>query len=270
MARIMTVFLIFIGRLYSQDYIDVQTSTDGYKHELLENIKKITFDGSNMIFEMNSGTEVTESLDNIINITFTDTPQSDQSLPVELVSFNATKSGDVVTLYWRTASEIANNGFEIERLYSAISQWEKLDFINGAGSCSKSTDYTYNDNKVKGLNNLKYRLKQIDYDGSFEYSAEIGVTTEEIIIPEEFTLHNNYPNPFNPTTTISYQIVETNLTTIKIYDMLGQEVEVLLNENQTPGTYEVSFNGSQLSSGVYFCKLTSGRNIKLIKMLLVK
>ncbi len=93
---------------------------------------------------------------------------------------------------------------------------------------------------------------------------------EEVILPDQFRLHNNYPNPFNPETTISYEIVKENITILKVYDILGNEVEVLVNQNQTPGRYNVKFNGSSLSSGVYFCKLESGNYSKLIKMLLVK
>ncbi|MCK4639964.1 MAG: T9SS type A sorting domain-containing protein [Candidatus Marinimicrobia bacterium] len=269
MKRIILVFLMLISYLYCTDYINVHITT-GDKHEELSNIKKIYFDGSNVKFELNNGYVDTESMDDIINITFGETPLGDQSLPVELVSFTAVQSGKNITLFWETASEVNNLGFDIERIHDGVNEWENIGFEEGNGSVSSSSEYCFCDKNIEKFHNIQYRLKQIDYDGSFEYSRAISVMVEEVILPDQFRLHNNYPNPFNPETTISYEIVKENITILKVYDILGNEVEVLVNQNQTPGRYNVKFNGSSLSSGVYFCKLESGNYSKLIKMLLVK
>jgi len=271
MKRICLVFLLLLSHVYCQDYINVQLNS-GYKYGLLDDISKITFNTESAVinFEINNGYVDSEYLDDIIKITFDAEKIGDVSLPVELQNFWAVQSDDNVRLYWETASEVNNYGFEIERLHDDISEWEKIGFLEGNGSCSTANSYSFSDKKASKFSNLKYRLKQIDYDGTYEYSPEISVTLGKIMLPDEFTLHKNYPNPFNPTTTISYEIVEQSFTTMIIYDMQGKEIEVLVNKNQTPGKYKIKFNGDNLASGVYFCKLTSGNNTQLIKMLLVK
>ncbi|MBN2281667.1 MAG: T9SS type A sorting domain-containing protein, partial [Candidatus Marinimicrobia bacterium] len=157
--------------------------------------------------------------------------------------------------------------FDIERRGDT---WEKIGFVKGEGNSSSPVSYTFVDKNVSGLQNLHYRLKQIDNDGTYEYSPIASVTLKEIVLPSEFSLHSNYPNPFNPATTIAYEIAVENMTTLAIYDMQGKLVETLINEQQSPGHYKATFDGGDLASGVYFCKLTSGNNHQFIKMLLVK
>ena len=270
MKRLIIILIFISTKVFCQDYINVQL-TSGFKHGLLDDISKITFnaEGTVINFRLTSGGTDSENLDDILKITFDSEALGDESLPVELQDFRATQAGDDVRLYWETASEVNNYGFEIERIH-ADSEWEKIGFREGKGSCTTLNSYTFVDKKVSRFRNLRYRLKQIDYDGTFEYSQEISVMTEEVALLYTFQIHNNYPNPFNPATTISYEIATSGLTTITIYDMLGKEVDILLNTNQEPGRYELKFDGSDLSSGVYFCKFTSGNNTKIIKMLLVK
>lgn len=271
MKRI-TLFLLFMSiSLFSQDYINVRM-TSGTKYGLLDDISKITFNAEETVinFEMTNGGTDSENLDDILKITFDSEALGDVSLPVELQDFRAILSGDDVRLYWETASEINNYGFEIERIHTDITEWERIGFREGHGSCTTAKSYSFTDKKGSKFQNLKYRLKQIDYDGTFEYSPEILVRSENSVLPHKFALHANYPNPFNPTTTISYEIVEQAFTTMRIYDILGKEMSVLVNETQNPGKYEVKFNGAYLSSGVYFCKLTSGSYTQLIKMLMIK
>ncbi|MBN2281143.1 MAG: T9SS type A sorting domain-containing protein [Candidatus Marinimicrobia bacterium] len=263
-------FLLFIsGHIFCQDYINVQT-TSGYKHDFLSNIKNITFDGSGVNFKLKSGSNAMESMDGIIDITFGGEPLGDESLPVELVSFSARQQGKDVTLFWETAAEVNNLGFEIERKHRAASNWEKIGFVQGEGNSSTPVSYTYCDKNAMKYNGLGYRLKQLDNDGSFEYSPEISVSSEKAILPTDFRLHHNFPNPFNPITRITYEIVAENFTTLIIYDLNGREISTLVNENQQPGKYQVDFQAGELSSGVYFYRLTSGENTKLIKMLLMK
>jgi len=252
--------------------MNVEFSGGLFKNSPLENIQQITFspDGSQIIFQLVGGGTAIEQLDKIVQMTFDRTGLGDISLPVELTSFHAVKSRDVVTLYWRTESEVANRGFDIERLHNDISDWQKIIFVGGHGNNSEPIDYTYTDNHTKNLKNLKYRLKQYDYDGTFEYSEEIGVIVENLALPDTYELKNNYPNPFNPITTISYQIPENGLTKLIVYDMRGCEIAELVNEQQIPGNYKITFDASELGSGVYFCRLISGNYMKTIKMLLVK
>jgi hypothetical protein len=111
-----------------------------------------------------------------------------------------------------------------------------------------------------------YRLKQIDNDGKFAYSDEV----EVMIIPTIFELAQNYPNPFNPSTTIKYQLPISSKVTLKMYDVLGNEVITLLNEEKEAGAYEVIFNASNYSSGIYFYRLQAGSFVETKKMILLK
>jgi len=260
--------LILLSTLLGQDYLNVETGS-GYQHALLTDILQITFsaDGSTILFEMKNGQVAQEPLDNIVQMLFDPNPQGDQSLPVELSSFTAVQTDDGVTLFWETASEVNNMGFDIERKNE---EWEKIGFVLGEGNSSSPVSYTYVDENVSGKQNLQYRLKQIDTDGTYEYSPVVFVTLEEIALPIEFKLHHNYPNPFNPETTIAYEIAKENITTLLVYDMQGKLVEILVNENQFPGRYKLTFQANNYASGVYFCKLNSGNQQQLIKMLLMK
>ncbi|MFA4922036.1 MAG: T9SS type A sorting domain-containing protein, partial [Candidatus Neomarinimicrobiota bacterium] len=236
MKRLILILILISITAFCQDYINVQlTSTT--KHGLLDDISKITFnaEGTVINFELASGGTDSENLDDILKITFDSEALGDVSLPVELQNFRAIQSGDDVRLSWETASEVNNYGFEIERISNDISEWTKIGFREGKGSCTSANFYAFIDEKACKYQNLKYRLKQIDYDGSHEYSPEISVTCAESTIPAVFRIHNNYPNPFNPATTLSYEIAEPGLTKITIYDMQGKEVDILLNTNQQPG-----------------------------------
>ncbi|HEY6437173.1 MAG TPA: T9SS type A sorting domain-containing protein, partial [Ignavibacteriaceae bacterium] len=198
-------------------------------------------------------------------------------VPVELISFNATQYGNDVILEWQTASETNNSGFEIEKTSPIPSPyqggsgeagrgWDMIGFVPGYGTTTERHHYSFNDENVSsGLN--QYRLKQIDFDGTFSYSNTVQV---EIIAPSEFQLYQNYPNPFNPSTLISYQIPISSNVTLKIYDALGKEVAILVNENKPAGTYDVEFNASILPSGVYFYQIKADNFLQTKKMLLLK
>ena len=188
------------------------------------------------------------------------------TVPVELVSFSASTSGNIVNLKWSTATELNNRGFNIERSTDK-SNWNSISFIEGKGTTQEPQEYSYSD-KVQGttVTKLYYRLKQIDFNGRYEYSY----ITEVEITPSVFALSQNYPNPFNPATTISYQVPSSGFVSLKVFDILGNEVATLVNEQKPAGKYQVDFNASSLTSGVYFYQLKTGSNIATKKMILLR
>ena len=202
-------------------------------------------------------------------------------IPVELTSFTASVNGNAVQLNWSTASEINNMGFDIER--SVISNgvrnlyWEKIGFIEGKGTTTEIQHYSFTDNLTLNHNlNFYYRLKQMDFDGTFTCSNEIEV---DLSLPQNFSLEQNYPNPFNPSTKIKYTIpfVGTSLmkfVQLKVFDVLGNVIATLVDEYKSAGSYEVSFDASSagggLSSGIYFYKLQAGSFTDTKKMILLR
>jgi photosystem II stability/assembly factor-like uncharacterized protein len=197
------------------------------------------------------------------------------TVPVELTSLNASVDDGKVILTWSTATEENNRGFEIERQASSKqlpvdNQWKVIGFVEGYGTTSEKHNYTFTDNAVI-TGKYKYRLKQIDYNGAVEYSKEVEIEVNSL--PLQFSLEQNYPNPFNPTTKIKYSIPSSagnELVTLKVYDILGNEVTTLVNEQQTPGRYEVIFNGKNKASGVYFYQLRAGSFNSIRKFVLLK
>ena len=191
-------------------------------------------------------------------------------VPVELTSFTASATGNNVKLLWETATELNNSGFSIERK-SAGSEYMEVGFVPGFGTTSEPKSYSFNDQNLRsGV--YTYRLKQIDFDGSFTYSNEVEV---EVIAPKEFSLDQNYPNPFNPTTKITFSLAADSKVTLKVFDAIGQEVASLINQNLTAGVHNVDFNAAGINSGVYFYRIeASGVNgakfVDVKKMILVK
>jgi len=189
----------------------------------------------------------------------------DLVIPVELLAFTASVTGSSVSLIWSTASEINNLGFDIERKDKS-SEWEKIGFVAGYGTTTETQTYSFIDKDIRnGI--YGYRLKQIDYDGTFEYSRTIEV---EINIPETFELSQNYPNPFNPKTVIGYQLPVTGNVTLKVYDVLGSEVATLVDEYREAGRYEITFDASGLASGLYIYQLKTNKFTSTKKMLMLK
>lgn len=187
-------------------------------------------------------------------------------IPVELTLFSASANANVVTLNWSTATELNNHGFEIER--SADKKiWRLIGFKEGKGTTSEPQHYSYSD-RLADIESFKlyYRLKQIDFTGSYEYSDMIEVD----IAPSAFSLSQNYPNPFNPATKIIFTISEAGFTSLKIYDVIGNEVATLINEVKQPGEYEIEYSSEELSSGIYFYQLKSGSFIQTKKMIMAK
>lgn len=188
----------------------------------------------------------------------------DVIVPVELTSFAAASDKNDVILTWNTATELNNQGFEIQRKITG--EFERVGFVEGRGTTTESQNYLFRDKDLLS-GNYTYRLKQTDFDGSFAYSDEVEI---EISQPNVFYLGQNYPNPFNPSTNIKYSIPADGNVTLKMYDILGEEVSTLVNEFQQAGTFDVVFDGSNLSSGVYYYQLTSGELTSTKKMMLTK
>ena len=189
---------------------------------------------------------------------------TDEQIPVELLSFTAVANNGNVELKWRTATELNNSGFELQRSVNNKA-FEKVAFIRGFGTTTKPKVYSYLDKNISGF--LRYRLKQIDFNGSFEYSNIIEVNSSPIL---SFELSQNYPNPFNPTTKISYQIPKSSYVTLKVYDVLGNEIATLVNEVKPAGSYGVEFNAANLPSGVYLYRLQAGSFVQTKNMILLR
>jgi hypothetical protein len=186
-------------------------------------------------------------------------------IPVELTSFTASSDGNSVILLWNTATELNNNGFEVQRK-SLNSDWSNIGFVDGFGTTTDPKFYSFTDNNVK-VSSYSYRLKQIDFDGTVKYSQEVNA---EVSVPLQYALEQNYPNPFNPNTTIEYSVANEGFVNIAVFNLLGEKVSTLISKNQKAGNYEVNFNASMLPSGVYFYSMEAGDFKSVRKMLLMK
>jgi len=173
-------------------------------------------------------------------------------------------------LKWSTASETNNYGFEIERKESEDksqnTEWNTIGFINGSGTTTETRSYFFEDENLSA-GTYQYRLKQIDMDGTFEYLSEVEA---EISPLKDFSLEQNFPNPFNPTTLIRFQLPEESLVVLKVYDILGKEIIELLNENKEAGVHQIEFNAQNLPSGTYIYRISAGDKIENKKMILLK
>jgi hypothetical protein len=202
----------------------------------------------------------------ILTLTYVNIP-----IPVELTSFTGTVMQDGVLLNWTTATELNNRGFEIERSTS-IQSWEKIGYVPGFGTTTEPKSYSFLDQNVTN-GSYTYRLKQLDFDGTVSYLDEIEVVVD--LTPDNFELSQNYPNPFNPSTTIQFQVPNASDVTIKVYDMLGQEVRSLFAGQVQAGKYTVEWDGMnnaglKMSSGSYIYRMTAGDFVEVKEMVLLK
>jgi hypothetical protein len=221
--------------------------------------------------------------------TFSDFALTDASdpLPVMMSYFGASVNGRDAALRWITESEINNRGFEIQRRQRIaescchsreggnpeFSDWMPVGFVAGHGTTTQQRIYDYSDRKLYS-GNYQYRLKQIDYNGNSEYYELQNPSDVLIGIPSGYNVSQNYPNPGNPRTKIDYELPVDARVSMKVYDIAGREVVVLVDELKRAGYHTAEFDGSNLASGIYFYRLISGdsgqRFIKTMKMLLVK
>jgi hypothetical protein len=205
----------------------------------------------------------------LINQWDIDDVQVDYIVPVELTSFTASVDNGIVELNWMTATETNNRGFEVQR--SSGSEFETIAFVAGHGTTTETKSYSYSDGNVTS-GRYSYRLKQIDFDGTFQYS---NIIEADVPVVNEFALNQNYPNPFNPSTNISFRLAVDSKVNLKVFDVLGQEVANLLNTDLAAGSHNLSFDASALNSGFYVYRLEAvgvdGTNfIESKKMLLLK
>jgi photosystem II stability/assembly factor-like uncharacterized protein len=202
----------------------------------------------------------------VIRMTYT------AGIPVELINFTALTKDGVVELSWETATEINNHIFEIEKRRED-QEFYTIGYMEGAGTTTEPQKYSFFDRNVEQGTHY-YRLKQIDFNGVFEYSKEVEVLATGIL---SFSLSQNYPNPFNPVTSIQYEVSSKQFVLLIVYDLLGNEIATLVNEEKQSGTYEVEFNINShsgevrnLSSGVYFYQLRAADFVENKKMILLK
>ncbi len=187
-------------------------------------------------------------------------------VPVELNSFTASINQNDVTLTWQTSSELNNFGFEIERMQVGDS-WYQIGFVNGNGTSTDINSYTFVDKKL-AAGNYMYRIKQIDFDGTFEYYNLDDVV--DITVPLIFKLLQNYPNPFNPSTKIKFTLFEKTNVRLTVFTSIGEEVVALVNDVKSAGNYQFVFDANDLTSGIYYYKLTSDNFVETKKMMLIK
>jgi len=192
-------------------------------------------------------------------------PNVSQILPIELTLFSATASNMDIILSWSTATEVNNAGFEIQRIEGEI-EFVAIGYVPGHGTTTESKNYKFIDANLSS-GSYTYRLKQIDFDGTFSYSYEVNV---DVISPVQFELTQNYPNPFNPSTKIKFAIPQSSDVTLKVYNALGQEVSTLINQFMESGIHTINFDASILNSGIYFYKLNAGHYSDVRKMTLIK
>jgi photosystem II stability/assembly factor-like uncharacterized protein len=196
-------------------------------------------------------------------------------LPIVLASFTARHLGGTrVRLDWRTLSETNNYGFFVQRRRQTDSTFTEISsLIPGYGTTNEPHDYSWTDSNAT-INRWYYRLKQVDLGGPIRFTEPIvvDVTTNvgEVKSPFEFRLVQNYPNPFNPSTRIAYSVQGSGFTSLKVFDVLGREVATLVNEEKQPGEYSVTFDASNLSSGVYVYKLQAGGFTASKKMIVMR
>lgn len=188
-----------------------------------------------------------------------------QAVPVELASFGAEVLADGVSLKWATSSETNNRGFEIERSIDGIN-WASIGFVNGKGTSTEMNYYSFTD-RFYGNGVYYYRLVQMDFDGTEKAYDAVQVDLNFIAT---YSLGQNYPNPFNPVTTINYSVPQTSHIRLAVYNLLGEQVALLVNESKETGTYQASFDASNLNSGVYIYRMESNNFMDVKKLVVMK
>ena len=186
-------------------------------------------------------------------------------IPVELLSFNVSSAEGKVNLFWTTATETNNSGFSIERKIENH-DWKTIGFVSGFGTTTERQSYSFIDDKVTSVKYV-YRLKQIDFNGEFQYSNEIEI---EVGKPLNFSLDQNYPNPFNPVTTINFALPVSGYVNLSVYNSLGEKVETLTNEFLDAGYHKIEWKANNYSSGVYYYRIESEKYSDVKKMILLK
>lgn len=191
--------------------------------------------------------------------------------PVKIGTFSAHLQGDEALLEWTTATENNNYGFEIQRSKEDTLSFIKIGFVKGNNTTATPIHYHFIDQNLRP-GNYYYRLKQIDYNGDFEFSIIAQVSTN---IPKEFQLYQNAPNPFNSATEIWYSLPQSCHVELMIYNLKGQFVHQIVNEFQESGFYHITwdgtdFNGIKRASGIYLYQIKALNFSKFRRMLFIK
>jgi|GEM_PF-3628155 len=254
-----SIFLVEVTQFFDTlAYIKVSRGSDIYTNAKYDLNGRLS--GFNLYC---GGTDAGNDLNNLFSNSIT--IRTDNPVPVELTSFAAQAKAGFVQLNWATATEVNNYGFDVQR--SAGNGWEKIAFIEGNGNSNSPKSYSFTDkNVLRGT--YSYRLKQIDTDGQFEYSDVVAVEINNL--PSVYSLDQNYPNPFNPTTNIKFGLPKDAFVSLKVFNILGQEVKTLLAGFKPAGEYVIPFDASDLTSGLYLYKLETEGFSSVRKMLLTK
>jgi hypothetical protein len=191
------------------------------------------------------------------------------SLPVQISSFAAAMDYRNARLSWSTATETNNHGFEVERrAVGGNGAWAKVGFVPGAGTSTSPREYSYVDANLPP-GRYAYQLKQVDTDGKYSYSGSVEI--EVGVAAREFALTDAFPNPFNPATTIEFSVPNDGHATLKVFNVLGQEVATLFNGIATAGRFnQARFDASNLPTGLYFSRLEFDGKSMMKKMMLTK
>lgn len=186
------------------------------------------------------------------NFSYWTAGNSSTPLPVELSGFSVRVTGKKVELRWKTENEVNSFMFEIQRA-GAESLWEKIGEVKAGGNSNSPKEYYFRDGNLSN-GKYQYRLRMVDIDGTYQYSDAVEVKIDK---PEKFAISQNYPNPFNPSTTIEYEIPERSHISLKIFDVLGNEVETPVNGIKDAGYHKVNYHSgnTNISSGTYFYRI---------------
>lgn len=201
--------------------------------------------------------------------------QFSEILPVELVYFFAVDVDSGSILFFGTATEVENYGFDIQRAYSDLT-FESIGFVEGNGNSNSPKNYNYFDSTIIKSGTVYYRLKQIDFKGTFDFSDTVSIdyltnVKEENIKPSaNFYISDNFPNPFNPSTKINFQIPSQQLIIINLYDVNGKLVKELSAKEYLSGSYSLSIDFSEFSSGIYFVRFLSDNLLETRKLNYIK
>jgi hypothetical protein len=178
--------------------------------------------------------------------------EADVRLPVELTSFRAIQNGRTVVLDWETATEGNNMGFEIHRSVDSVS-FQAIGFIRGNGTTTRPHSYQFIDaDAPEGM--VYYKLRQIDMNGVSDFTT---VVLLNFVATRDFVVFPNYPNPFNPSTSIKFSLPSFARVEIRVFDVTGRIVLDILPTDMQPGLHSLKFDASNLASGSYFYTVTA-------------
>lgn len=191
------------------------------------------------------------------------------AIPVELVNFDGRLLNDgSVQLNWETSSETNNAGFDVEYALERNGEWQSIGFVEGHGTTTEAQSYSFRTDELTQGGIHRFRLKQIDFDGQFEYSSEVEVNVET---PGSYVLESAYPNPFNPTTTVRFKVATAQNVAVSLYDALGRHVADLHEGYAEAGRFEsVRIDGTNLPSGTYTVRLEGEDVLGTTRIVLIK